>query len=348
MADDNDLQYPFDTAPEAGSALRVADGVRWLRMPLPFALTHINLWLVRDDDGWAIVDTGVHLPDTVAAWERVNDELLDGRGPTRVFVTHMHPDHVGMAGWLCARFGIELWMTRGEYYTCRVLAADTGREAPAAGVAFYTACGWSDDDIARYRKTFGMFGRAVSPLPEAYRRLQDGQRLLFGGATYQVLMGNGHSPEHACLYDERANVLISGDQILPTISSNVGVWPTEPEANPLRDWLASCRRLRTRLPDDVLVLPAHGKPFRGARQRLTALIDEHERGLERLLALCAEPRRACDVFGALFKGRITGSNLIMATGEAVAHLNWLRAEGALRRRTDDDGVHWYERAAGQA
>ena len=187
-----------------------------------------------------------------------------------------------------------------------------------------------------------MFGRVVAPLPESYRRIVDGERLSIGGNDWEIVVGRGHSPEHACLFDAERNIVISGDQILPTISSNVSVYPTEPHANPLRDWLESLAAMKIRLPEDVLVLPAHGKPFRGAHARLDALISEHTTGLGRLFELCSEPRRAIDVFPALFKGRISDGNLIMAAGESIAHLNYLVAEGSLDVESRN-GVLWYRR-----
>ena len=157
------------------------------------------------------------------------------------------------------------------------------------------------------------------------------------------MVGNGHSPEHACLYNAEQNLVIAGDQLLPTISSNVSVHPTEPHANPLKDWIDSLTAMKDRLPEDVLVLPAHGKPFRGAHDRLDELIEEHQTGLSKLYDLCDEPQRAVDVFPALFKSKISDGNLIMATGESIAHLNFLLANGSLEAELDDD-VLWYRRS----
>jgi len=335
------LDYEFDTTPDTGGTLPVAPGVHWLRMPLPFALAHINLWLLEDDDGWAIVDTGLNAEESTAIWEQMLAGLMQARPVERVIVTHMHPDHAGNAGWLCERLGAMLHMTRQEYLYCRVLRADTGREPPQAGIDFYHAAGFPPEALHRYEKMFGMFGRYVAPLPDAFRRLCDGDTLIIGGREWEVIVGNGHSPEHACLYDARDNLLLSGDQLLPTISSNVGVWPTEPHADPLADWLDSIDRLRARLPEDVLVLPAHGRPFRGAHARLAALRDEHLEGLDALHALCRKPRRVVDTFEALFRREVQPSELIMATGEAVAHLNFLLGRGQVVVETDRDGVRWY-------
>jgi len=333
------IAYEFDLRPDSGDLNPVADGIEWLRMPLPFALSHINLWLLRDGDGVAIVDTGINSGKSKEIWT----SAIAGRPLTRVIVTHLHPDHVGSAGWLCDKFGVELLMTREEYLLCRILVADTGRPAPEAGVRFYRAAGFPDEALQRYQEMFGMFGRVVAPLPESYRRLQGGDSLEIDGSHWTVIIGRGHSPEHACLLNEEKNVLISGDQLLPRISSNVSVHPTEPFANPLKDWLESLADLKTRIPDDVLVLPAHGSPFRGAHARLDELLAEHQSGLDKLVELCKQPQRAVDVFPALFKAKISEKNLIMATGEAIAHLNYLVAAGDLTSETDADGVCWYRR-----
>jgi glyoxylase-like metal-dependent hydrolase (beta-lactamase superfamily II) len=321
----------------------VADGIQWLRMPLPFALDHINLWLVEDDDGWAVVDTGIDSGTSRKVWRDTIANVMGDKPINHVVATHLHPDHVGCAGWLTDEFNIDLWMTRDEYLLCRVLVADTGREAPDEGTRFYHAAGFPAEAMHRYEEMFGMFGKFVAPLPEAYKRLREGDRLTFAGHTWEVLVGRGHSPEHACFLDAERNLFVSGDQLLPTISSNVSVYPTEPEANPLKDWLDSLRTLKASLPSDVLVLPAHGKPFRGAHERLDALIAEHVIALDKLLLHCKEPCRAVDAFPALFRTRITDSKLMMATGESLAHLNYLIDDGALVSETDADGVNWYRR-----
>ena len=337
------ITYEFDTKPEHGGVYDVADGIRWLRMPLPMVLEHINLWLLDDADGIAIVDTGVHIDSNREIWREALSGPAGDSDVARVFVTHLHPDHAGCAGWLAREHDVELWMTREEYLLCRVLIADTGREAPDAGVNFYRAAGFPDEALHRYQEMFGMFGRYVSPLPESYRRLKDRDIVPIGGSDWEVIVGRGHSVEHACLFNAERNLVISGDQVLPTISSNVSVYPTEPHANPLRDWMESLEHMKERLPGDVLVLPAHGKPFRGAHERLDDLIHEHDTGLEKCVEMCKEARRAIDVFPALFKGRISDGNLIMAAGESIAHLNYLVASGALTVETDRDGVDWYRR-----
>jgi glyoxylase-like metal-dependent hydrolase (beta-lactamase superfamily II) len=342
------LDYPFAARPEPGATVAVAPGVHWVRMRLPFQLNHINLWLLEDEDGWTIVDAGIRDDPTAEMWKQLFAGPMQNRPVKRVIVTHLHPDHVGMAGWLVRRFGVDLWMSRTDYLLCRNLVADTGQEAPKEGVRFYRAAGLPEEALEAYRTRFGGFGRGVYSLPNSYRRMQDGDRIPIGDRVWQVVVGRGHAPEHACLWSEADGLFISGDQILPRISSNVSVFPTEPEGNPLQDWLESCAQLKTLLPADVLVLPSHNEPFRGAHLRLGELIEEHESNLRKVTELCAEPKRAIDCFGALFRSRITEGNTIMATGESVAHLNCLRARGILDRRFDAEGVAWYQCAQATA
>lgn len=335
------ISYEFDTRPQTGQAIGILPGMKWVRLPLPFMLGHINVWLLRDNGGWLLVDSGICTPASRAAWEDVLAQHVHGETLTKVLVTHLHPDHAGCAGWLCERFGVPLGMTRDEYLLCRVLVADTGKPAPREGREFYRAAGFSQDSMRRYVEMFGSFGEMVAPLPQSYQRLVDGMAIDIGEDSWRVITGRGHSPEHACLYCEKRGLLISGDQILPTISSNVSVFPTEPAANPLADWFDSLRRLQDLLPDDVLVLPAHGKPFRGVKARLGTLIEEHLEGLRKLHDLCRQPRRVVDVFPALFRSRINEGNLIMAAGEAIAHLNFLLCDGRVAVDHEEDGVRWY-------
>ena len=343
MPDESIIQYEYDKRPDSGESMLVAPGIHWLRMPLPFILGHINLWLLEDNDQWTIIDTGVDIEESEQVWISTLDAIVGDGRVSRVIVTHMHPDHVGCAGWLTRRFDADLWMTRDEYLFCRILVADTGRPAPDEGMNFYRASGFAESSLHQYEKMFGFFGKYVSALPEAYRRIRDGDRISIGSNEWRVIIGRGHSPEHACLYCEDQNLLISGDQLLPTISSNVSVYPTEPAANPLHDWIASLQMLKETVPADVIVLPAHGKPFRGAHERLDALMAEHYDGLQKLESLCAEPKRAADVFPALFRREINDRNRIMATGEAIAHLNYLIYDDRMNVEQDSNGVNWYQR-----
>lgn len=339
------LAYPFEHGPKTGEAVDIAPGVKWMRMPLGGALSFINVWAIAEEGGWAIVDTGISGMDTRNAWRAVLKGPLEGKPVTRVFVTHMHPDHIGMSGYLTRKFDARLWITRLEYITCRSLAADTGREAPTDALAFFKATGWDEDALESYRAKFGGFGRGLYALPDSFRRLTDGDEVRIGNHVWKVVVGSGHSPEHASLHCADLKLMISGDQVLPKISSNVSVFPTEPDGDPLTDWLTSLDAIRRRVPDDVLVLPAHNDPFYGLHARIDHLIGGHERGLERLLALLAEPKRVVDVFSVLFRRKIDENLLGLATGESLAHLNCLIARGQAVRERDENGVDWYRAAA---
>jgi glyoxylase-like metal-dependent hydrolase (beta-lactamase superfamily II) len=336
------LTYPFDAAPAPGQVVAVAPGVLWLRMPLPLAgLNHINVWALTDGEGFALADTGMQTPDTAAHWQSAFAGPLQHRAVTRVICTHMHPDHIGMAGWLTRQHDCRLWTTRLEYLTCRMLVADTGREAPGDGVRFYHAAGWDQDALESYKARFGGFGKAVYALPDSYRRIVDGEELAIGGRAWRAVVGRGHSPEHLCLHCPELRVLISGDQVLPRITSNVSVFPTEPDANPLEEWLESLASIKTRVPDDVLVLPSHNEPFRSLHARLDALISGHEQRLARMREELTTPRRAVDLFSVLFRRRVGAELLNMATGESIAHLNCLIGRNLAAREVDASGVAWY-------
>lgn len=339
------LEYPFAQAPETGKTLEVARGVFWIRMPLPMTLDHINIWALEDGDGWTIVDTGMRTDDTLAAWRALFASATDKRPLQRVIGTHMHPDHIGMSGWLTRKFHCRLWMTQLEYLNCRVLTGDTGREAPEDAVAFYQKAGWGQGAIENYQARFGNFGKHIHALPESYRRIQDGEDIQIGGSSWRVIVGRGHSPEHACLYSSEQKVLISGDQVLPRISSNVSVYPTEPDANPMHEWLETLKKIKEEVPDDVLVLPSHNECFRGLHARLDYLAMAQERTLDRLRKTLKEPRRAIDVFVALFGRSIDetdGGLLNLATGESIARLNYLLHRGEITRQADHEGVVWYQ------
>ncbi len=335
------LTYPLPRAPDPGDLLQVAPGVHWLRMPLPFALTHINLWALEDGEGWTLIDTGMQTPQIAAAWDKLLDGPMGKRPVHRVICTHMHPDHIGMAGWLTRRFGCPLWITRLEYVTCRMLVADTGREAPADALRFYQAAGWKSSELEQYKARFGSFGKLVYALPDSYRRVRDGDSLVIGAHRWRAVVGRGHSPEHLCLHCPQLGLMISGDQVLPRITSNVSVFPTEPDADPLSEWLDSLASIRASIPDEVLVLPSHNDPFRGLHARIGQLIDGHEQSLRRLLEALREPRTASDIFSLLFRRQVSGDMLIMATGESVAHLNCLMTRRLIERTQDACGLAWY-------
>jgi glyoxylase-like metal-dependent hydrolase (beta-lactamase superfamily II) len=340
------LTYPHgDFAPAIGEVTRVGDGISWARIPMPGSLGHINTWLLDDgDDGIAIVDTGIQLGLCHDAWEALFANGLAGKHITRVICTHLHPDHIGLAGWLCEKFNVALWMTRGEWLTARMLTMDTGDASLAAYAVQQRSNGWDESEIAAsLAKGWGkFFNKMVSPMPASYRRLQQGDVLDLGAHQWTIVVGSGHSPEHACLLNARAGVMISGDQILPRISSNVSVTMNEPEGDPLGDWLNSIDRL-LELPDTLLICPAHGEPFYGLHNRLRALRDEHLSRLDSLAISLSNPKRAVDCFPLLFNRKIGPENRELATGEAQAHLRRLHRDGRARREMVD-GVYWYHTA----
>ncbi|QDX27856.1 MBL fold metallo-hydrolase [Sphingomonas suaedae] len=336
------LTYPLGgRTPAVGEAISVARGVDWVRIPMAGPLDHINCWLLADGDTTTIVDTGLNVDPSVDAWRALFDaQPLAKRPPGRVICTHFHPDHTGLAGWLARKFDARIWMTRGEWLTIRVLTADARDAVPDEQIAFWRAAGWDGAQIAEASgKGFGRMRRMIAPLPLGYRRIVDGDRLAIGDATWQVVVGSGHCPEHACLWNAADGVLIAGDQVLPRISSNVSLGVSEPEADPLGEWLASIDRLME-LPADLLVLPAHGEPFTGLHVRLAALRDEHLKRLDILHAHLTEPRRAVDCFGRMFRRRIEGDMLGLASGETLAHLRRLEVEGRATRDVRD-GVWWF-------
>ena len=337
------LTYPWGRGvdPKPGEPEKIADGVYWARFSMPMSLDHINLWLLEDDQGWTVVDTCLNTPGARRTWETLFSGFMQGKPIVRVICTHLHPDHVGLAGWLTERFGCELWMSREEFLMCRAMAADTGRKAPEVALRFYRAAGYGEEQLEVYRRKFGNFGRAIAPLPDSFRRLVDGETIRINDRYWQVVVGSGHSPEHVSLYCPALKLLISGDQVLPKITSNVSVFPTEPHGDPLREWLRSSSRIRDRLPDDVLVLPAHEAPFYGLHVRLTQLIESHERDLDKLFDFLTEPRRAVDCFPALFKREIGPESQGLATGETLAHLNCLLGRRRAEKHRDGDGVDWY-------
>ncbi|MEO5335924.1 MAG: MBL fold metallo-hydrolase [Magnetospirillum sp. WYHS-4] len=327
-----------------GETAEVAPGILWHRQPLPFKLDHINLWLLEDGDGWCAVDTGIDLSECRAAWGELAGRLFGGRPLRRMIVTHFHPDHLGLAGWLRQRFGTELWMTLGEWATGRMLALDTDGACMPDFRRFYGAAGFDAKAMAVMETRGNPYPERVHPIPAAYRRLNDGDEVPVGGRTWRVIVGRGHSPEHAALYCAEAGVLISGDQVLPRISPNISVWPQEPEADPLRLFLDSLSSFRT-LPGDTLVLPSHDRPFRGLSTRLEQLARHHDARLAETLEACAEPRTAVDILRRLFRRDLDDHQLFFAIGESLAHLHFLMGEGQVERLRRADAPDLYRRCS---
>jgi glyoxylase-like metal-dependent hydrolase (beta-lactamase superfamily II) len=332
------LAFPHREAPAPGAVRSIAPGVLWLRMALPFALDHINLWLLEDGDGWTLVDTGLGDEPTRALWTRIFADVIGKRPVRRVLVTHYHPDHAGNAGWLCARFGAPLWITQAEYLTAHAVREGVAGYVPGATLALFRANGLDEARQAQMATRGNIYRRQVPEFPDTYRRIMDGERIAIGGRDWHVIAGYGHAPEHASLHCESLGLIISGDMLLPSISTNVSVWAVDPEGDPLGQFLGSIRRYRE-LPAETLVLPSHGLPFRGAAARVGQLEAHHEARLAELMEACGEaPRSAAEVLELLFRRKLDTHQMFFAMGEAIAHLHFLERTGRLRRAVGADGV----------
>jgi glyoxylase-like metal-dependent hydrolase (beta-lactamase superfamily II) len=343
------LHYPFaDELPPTGTTRDVAPGVRWLRMPLPFALDHINLWLLRDRidgrEGWSIVDCGVDNAATRTAWEQVFATALDGLPVLRVLVTHMHPDHIGLAHWLCERWtspthDCRLWVSATDWNAARVASQATTGFGGEGAARFFALHGLADPAaLDQVRGRSGYYAGMVPQVPRQYRRLMDGMDVAVGGHAWRCIAGYGHAPEHIALHCPALGVLISGDMVLPRISTNVSVIDIEPEADPLPLYLASIERMRA-VPAETLVLPSHGKPFTGLHARIGQLQAHHDERFAEVLAACAErPCSAAELLPVLFKRRLDLHQTTFAMGESVAHLHALLGRGRLQALRGNDGV----------
>jgi glyoxylase-like metal-dependent hydrolase (beta-lactamase superfamily II) len=341
------LEYPCTTPPAGGETLQVAPGVLWARMPLPFALDHINLWLLDDEiageQAWTLVDCGIGDDATRALWERVLATRIAGRPVARLLVTHHHPDHAGLASWLIERTGAQLWMPQAEYFAAHAMREGSAGFAFDKVVAMFERNGLAGEKLALMQQRRSNYRNRVPDFPSSYRRLMEGQAHRIGGRGWRVIMGYGHAPEHAALYCEELGVLISGDMVLPKISTNVSVWANEPEGNPLALFLDSLSRY-AELPPATLVLPSHGLPFRGLRERIAQLKEHHRLRLAELHEACESPKAAADVLDTLFRRKLDTHQLFFAMGEAMAHLHLLEREGRLERAVGADGVIRYVRA----
>ena len=342
---DAGLRFPWDAPPSEGEATEVADGVLWARLPLPMALDHVNVYFLREPGGWAMVDTGFDTRRTRAILDRLRAGPLDGAPIVRLLVTHHHPDHVGLAGHV-QREGAELLMTRTAWLMARMLQLDEQDRPTAEALAFCRRYGMDEAVLARRaeERPFN-FADVVAPMPVGFTRTRAGERVSLGGRTWDVRQGDGHAPEHAVLYEVGGDALVlGGDQLLPGISPNLGLYPTEPAGDPVGDWLAACDRLAPLARDDHLVLPGHKLPFHGLRARMESLRTNHVNALDRLHAHLATPRTGGECFAPLFKRAVTDAIYGLAFFEAAAHLNHLWLTGRATREDRGDGV-WLWRAA---
>ncbi|MTH62864.1 MBL fold metallo-hydrolase [Paracoccus shanxieyensis] len=330
-------------APAEGEAVEIAPGVLWMQMPLPFKPTVVNVYAFRDEDGWTVVDTGIDTRRGRAIWQVLLDGPMAGAPVTRLIATHHHIDHMGLAGWFVAQ-GAQLWTSRTAWLMARMSMLDVQDRPTPQAVAFWRDAGMPPDLIAeRSRERPFNMSDASTPLPPGYLRLHEGQTVSFGNRRWAVRMGEGHAPEHVTLWSLDDHLVIGGDQLLASISPNLGVYPNEPGADTVGAWLDSCRAFLSHAHADQLVLPGHKLPFNGLPTRLRQLIDNQMAANDRLAAgLAARPRTVVDCFELLYRRIIGKPELGLALAEAMGHVNHLQATGRAwpTGRNGDGAILW--------
>ncbi len=338
------IAYPAPEPPEPGGAVEIADGVLWMRLPLPFALDHVNVYALDEGDSWTLVETGIASRKTRAIWQAAFDGPLRGRPVRRVIVTHHHPDHIGLAGWFRTEYGAEIVTTRTAWLFARMLQLDEQDRPSPETVAYWRAAGMDRDVLAQRmgERPFN-FADTVAPLPLGFTRIREGDAVAAGGRRWTVRIGNGHAPEQATLWSDGGDLVLGGDQLLATISPNIGVYATEPEADPLAEWIESCERLAHHATDRQLVLPGHKLPFTGLPVRMRQLLDNHVGALDRLLDHLAEPTSAAGCFQPLFLREIRGGEYGLALVEAMAHCLHLWHTGRVQRTITGEGTWLWQR-----
>jgi len=339
---DQPIRYPWPDPPDPGQAIALAEGVLWLRLPLPMALDHVNVYALDDGDGWTLIDAGIDSRKSRAAWAELLAGPLAGKPVRRVVCTHHHPDHVGLAGWF-QQGGAELAMPRTGWLMARMLQLEEQASYPPEAITFYTRAGMDAEILAaRGAERPFNFADCTTRLPLGFTRLQEGQVIRMGGRDWDIRMGHGHAPEQATFWSRDCDLVLGADQLLPSISPNIGVYPTEPEADPLADWLDSCARFQTIAEDRHVVLGGHKLPFTGLPLRLRQMIDNPHGALDRLRDAIRSPKRAGDCFLPIFKREITGGQYGLALVEALAHLNHLHQTGQASRTLRADGAWWFK------
>ncbi len=329
------LKYVFTEPPGQGQSIDIAPGVKWMRSPLPLTLNHINCYLLKDGDGWCIVDTGMNSEAARQQWREVITKQLDGAPITRVIGTHHHPDHIGLAGWLCDEWKVPLYMTEREYFYTRTFASARRKEPYWETDQFFARAGMAEHS-RKELFSHSDFTHMTSEPPGSYHQVKDRQTLRIGDYDWQAITTRGHCPEHMALYCAELHLLLSGDQVLPKITPNINVSPSAPDDNPLADWFASNRKIIECVPDNVTVLPSHQLPFTGLHERVRAIVEHHHERLDRLVSLCEIPISAQDLTRQLFARELNAFQNFLAVGECLAHLHYLLDTGRLTRSLDNN------------
>lgn len=336
------LTYPIAQPPAPGSLTQIAEGVQWLRLPLPYRLNHVNIYLIEDGPGWAVLDTGLGTDTCRAAWDAILAGPLAGRPLTRMIVTHYHPDHVGLAGWLHRRFGLELSMPRPEYLYSLALQYAPGDLGAETYRSFYQRHGLSPELTELVLQRGHEYLRRTTGVPTTYHRIQHGDTLRLGGREMQVLTGGGHALEQAMLYRPQETLFFAADQVIARISPNVSVHAMEPDLDALGIYLRSLAALRQAVAGDVLVLPGHGLPFYGLHERIDELTQHHAQRCGAIAEACRDrPLSVAEIVPHVFQRDLDEHQTSFAFGEVLAHVNHMLVQGELALKTDADGADRY-------
>jgi len=332
------LEFPF-AAPAYGDAITVAPGLLWASIPLPFRLNHINVYAFEDGPGWAVLDTGLDYPDARAAWERLLAGPLAGRPLTQVIVSHLHPDHIGLAGWLCERYDIPLVTTQSAYLGCLNVALRPGTVVGEAYASFFVKNGFDRAAMHEIVTEGHDYLWKVAPLPPTFSRIVAGDTLSIGGRSFSVLTGDGHAAEQAMLYDRASNIFLAADQVLAKITPNVSVWPVDPKGDNLGLYLRSLGALQHQIDAGALVLPGHQLPFRNLHVRCRELIEHHESRCAAIIKACSRsPLSGAELVPVIFDLKLDAHQMGFAFTEVMSHVNYLERQARLSAREGSDGV----------
>jgi glyoxylase-like metal-dependent hydrolase (beta-lactamase superfamily II) len=332
------LRFPFPEPPAPAGLLEIAPGILWLRMPLPFRLNHINIFLIDDGDGWAVLDTGIANQATRDIWETLAAGPLAGRKLTRLIVSHFHPDHIGLAGWLAERFGVPLLTTQTTYLQCLTISLSPGALDAPVYRDFYIRRGLQSEVTAVVFTQGHAYLKMVAPLPPVFERIADGDRLKIGGRTFEIITGEGHAPELAMLYCAEEKLFLAGDQVMEKISPNVSVWAVDPHGDPLGLYLRSLQDVKARVPEDVLVLASHHRPFYGLHERIGELAAHHAQRCEAIYEAARTPKTAAELLPVLFHRPLDPHEMSFAFSEVLAHMNYMLRQGTLVWVAPENGI----------